>query len=175
MTLGDLGIIANLLSAIAVLGTLLYLSRQVKQGNLLAKAHARQRMVEQTNEELYALATDANLRECFVKTTELSREEQGRLHFFLIAAMRQREWEWFQHRDGVIEESVAKSYFGIIALHLGTPRTRHWWSTIGRIGFNSDFVAEVDRFIADSPPTTYFEDIMSFDSKRAKGGDKPAR
>lgn len=67
-----------------------YLSRQVKQGNLL-EAHARQRMVEQTNEELYTLANDANLRECFVKTTELSREEQGKLHFFLIAAMRQRE------------------------------------------------------------------------------------
>jgi len=62
----------------------------VKQGNLL-EAHARQRMVEQTNEELYTLANDANLRECFVKTTELSREEQGKLHFFLIAAMRQRE------------------------------------------------------------------------------------
>lgn len=44
MTLTDLGTIANLLSAIAVLGTLIYLSRQVKQGNLLAKAHARQRM-----------------------------------------------------------------------------------------------------------------------------------
>ena len=167
MTLSELGTIANLLSAIAVLGTLIYLSRQVKQGNLLAKAHARQRMVEQTNEELYTLANDANLRECFVKTTELSREEQGKLHFFLIAAMRQREWEWFQHRDGVIEESVAKAYFGIIALHLGIPRTRHWWSTIGRIGFNPEFVAEVDRFIADRPPITYFEDLMSFDIPQA--------
>ena len=170
MTLSDLGTIANLLSAIAVLGTLLYLSRQVKQGNLLAKAHARQRMVEQTNEELYTFANDADLRECFVKTTELSREEQGKLHFFLIAAMRQREWEWFQHRDGVIEESVAKSYFGIIALHLGIPRTRFWWHTIGRVGFNPEFVAEVDRFLADQPPTTYFDDMMSFDTKRVTAG-----
>ena len=116
MTSSDLGTIANLLSAIAVLATLIYLSRQVKQGNRLAKALARQRMVEQTNEELYTLANDASLRECFVKTTELSRDEQGKMHFFLIAAMRQREWEWFQHRDGVIVESVAKAYFGIIAL-----------------------------------------------------------
>src|SRR5690349_15782882 len=172
MSLGDLGIIANLLSAIAVLGTLIYLSRQVKQGNLLAKSHARQRMVEQTNEELYTLANDASLRECFVKSSELSREEQGKLHFFLIAAMRQREWEWFQHRDGVIDESVAKAYFGIIALHLGIPRTRHWWSTIGRIGFNPDFVADVDAFIADRPTTTYFEDMMSFDTRRLEGGDQ---
>src|ERR1041385_4942184 len=168
MTLSDLGIIANLLSAIAVLGTLLYLSRQVKQGNLLAKAHARQRMVEQTNEELYTLANDAGLRECFVKAAELSREEQGKLHFFLIAAMRQREWEWFQHRDGVIDESVAKAYFGIIALHLGIPRTRHWGATIGRIGFDPYFVAEVDQFIADRPVITYFEQTMSFDTERLK-------
>src|SRR5690242_5590160 len=168
MTLSDVGTIANLLSAIAVLGTLIYLSRQVKQGNLLAKSHARQRMVEQTNDELYLLAKDADLRECFVKPTELSREEQGKLHFFLIAAMRQREWEWFQHRDRVIGESVAKAYFGIIALHLGTARTRHWWATIGRVGFNPEFVAEVDQLIADRPPTTYFEDMMAFDTERLK-------
>ena len=166
MTLSDIGTIANFLSAIAVLGTLVYLSRQVRQGNLLAKAHARQRMVEQTNEELYTLANDASLRECFVKATELTREEQGKLHFFLIAAMRQREWEWFQHRDGVIQESVAKAYFGIIALHLGIPRTRHWWSTIGRVGFTPEFVADVDRFIEGQAPTTYFEDILSYDTKR---------
>jgi hypothetical protein len=170
MTLSDIGTIANLLSAVAVLGTLIYLSRQVKQGNLLAKAHARQRMVEQTNEELYVLANDSELRECFVKATELSREEQGKLHFFLIAAMRQREWEWFQHRDGIIEETVAKAYFGIIALHLGVARTRHWWSTIGRIGFNPNFVADVDVFITDRPTTSYFEDLMSFDTRRLKAG-----
>lgn len=166
MTLSDVGTIANLLSAVAVLGTLIYLARQVRQGNLLAKSHARQRMVEQTNEELYALANDPDLRECFLKTAQLSREQQGKLHFFLIAAMRQREWEWFQHRDGVIDEAVAKAYFGIIALHLGTPRTRHWWRTIGRIGFNPDFVAEVDCFIADHPETTYFEDMICFDTTR---------
>lgn len=167
MTLSDLGTIANVFSAIAVVGTLIYLSRQVKQGNLLAKTHARQRMVEQTNEELYRLAGDANLRQCFVKPTELSTEEQGKLHFFLVAAMRQREWEWFQHRDGVIEEDVAKAYFGIIALHLGIARTRDWWSGIGRVGFNPEFVAEVDAFLANRPTTTYFEDMMSFDSQRA--------
>ena len=166
MTSSDLGTIANLLSAIAVLATLIYLSRQVKQGNRLAKALARQRMVEQTNEELYTLANDASLRECFVKTTELSRDEQGKMHFFLIAAMRQREWEWFQHRDGVIVESVAKAYFGIIALHLGIPRTLHWWNTVGRIGFNPGFIVEVDALLANRQHTTYFEDLLSFDSAR---------
>ena len=168
MSINDIGMIANLLSALAVVGTLIYLSRQVKQGNLLARAQARQRMVEQTNEELYRLADDATLRECFVKATELSRDEQGKLHFFLLAAMRQREWEWFQHRDGIIDEECAKAYFGVVALHLGIPRTRTWWSSVGRIGFNTEFVAEVDAFLADRKPITYCEDILSYDLPQRK-------
>ncbi len=167
MTISEVGAIANLLSAIAVIGTLIYLSRQVKQGNLLARAHARQRMVEQTNDELYRLADDADLRECFVKR-ELSSEEQGKLHFFLLAAMRQREWEWFQHRDGVINEDCAKAYFGVIALHLGIARTRHWWSTVGRVGFNLDFVTEVDTFLSGREPINYFSEILSYDSAGTK-------
>lgn len=173
MTISDLGIIADVLSAIAVLVTLVYLARQVRQGNLLTKSQARQRMVEQTNEELYRFSDDASLRACFLKQEELSREEQGKLHFFLIAAMRQREWEWFQYRDGVIPESIAKSYFAIIALHLGIPRTRRWWATVGRIGFDPEFVRDVDAFLAGHETTTYYEDISSFDSgKHAASPDR---
>ena len=28
-----------------------------------------------------------------------------KLHLFLTHIMRQREWEWFQFRDGIIDES----------------------------------------------------------------------
>jgi hypothetical protein len=169
MTLTDLGIIANFLSPIAVLATLVFLSRQVQQGNRLAMANARQRMVEQTNDELYTLMSDAALRECFVKADELSQDEQSKLHCFLTAAMRQREWEWFQHRDRIIEENVAKSYFEIIAIHLGTPRTRYWWKVLGHLGFNPNFVAEVDQFIARRPPTNFFECMISYDTERLAG------
>jgi len=49
-------------------------------------------------------------------------------------------------------------------------RTRHWWRTIGHIGFNPDFVADVDASIADRPITTYFDDLMTFDTQRLKAG-----
>jgi hypothetical protein len=163
MTLSDLGSIANLLSAAAVLATLIYLSRQVKQGNMLARAQARQRMVEQANQELYVWMNDPPLRESFAKPAPLTREEQGKVHYFLLCARRAREWEWFQFRDGVVKEDVYRAYHEVIALHLGVPRTRHWWSTVGRIGFNPEFVVEVDAFLADKPFLTYFEDILSFD------------
>ena len=40
---------------------------------------------------------------------------------------------------------------------------RHWWQSVGRIGFNAEFVAEVDAFLA-RPTTLYFEAIRSYDS-----------
>ena len=164
MSLSDVSSIANLLAALGVLITLIYLSRQVRQGNMLAKYQARQRMVEQAQEELYHWRLSPGLRESFVKREALTASEQEDVHYFLLAAMRQREWEWFQFRDGVINKEVYEAYHEVIALHLGIPRTRNWWQTVGRIGFNAGFVAEVDKFLSTRPPTAaYFEQIRTYD------------
>ena len=158
-----IGSIANLLAAIGVLVTLIYMSRQVRQGNRLARAQVRQRMVEQAHEELYRWGKDPELRACFIKKTPLSPVEQEIVHYFLLAAMRAREWEWFQHRDGIIGKDVYQTYHAVIALHLGVRQTRKWWQTVGRIGFDARFVAEVDEFLERQPLTNYFEEIRAFD------------
>ena len=164
MTINELGTVANFLAAVGVLITLIYLSRQVRQGNMLARYQARQRMVEQAHDELYRWGNDPSLRGCFIeRTAPLSCEEQEAVHYFLLAAMRQREWEWFQYKDGVIGKDVYEAYYEVIALHLGIPLTRRWWQTVGRIGFNAGFVAAVDAFLARRPITDYFERIRRFD------------
>lgn len=173
MTIADVGSMANLLAALGVIATLIYLSRQVRQGNLLARAQVRQRMVEQTCEELYVFKNDAVLRRCFTKNTELTEEEHGVLHYFLVSAMRQREWEWFQFKDGVITQDVYQAYHGVIALHLGIPRTRKWWRVIGRVGFDPGFVAEVDAFLAGRQTTDYFEELIRFDCASVGAKNEP--
>ena len=95
MTISDLGSTANLLAALGVLVTLIYLSRQVKQGNLLAKSQARQRMVEQAHDELYQWKSDSLLRNCFAKKTALSEDEHEIVHYFLRA---RGETQWLSER-----------------------------------------------------------------------------
>jgi hypothetical protein len=34
-------------------------------------------------------------------------DEQETVHYFLLAAMQQREWEWFQFKDGVTSRASA--------------------------------------------------------------------
>src|SRR5262245_3158627 len=174
MTLNDIGSIANLLAAVGVLITLIYLARQVRQGNMLARYQARQRMIEQAQEELYHWADNPRLGEAFVKQEPLTAREQEEVHYFLLAAMRQREWEWFQFKDGVIKKEVYEAYHAVIALHLGIPRTRNWWRTVGRIGFNALFVDEVDRLLAARPTTNYFDEIRRFDAPPASQPIKAA-
>jgi len=164
MTISDIGSIGNVFAAIAVFVTFVFLSRQVKQANMLAKSQVRQRMVEQAQQEIYQWMNNADLPEAFLPTTKLSAEAQAKLHFFLLAAMRQREWEWYQHKDGVIDKAVYQSYHEVIGLHLGVARTRKWWRTVGRIGFNQEFAAEVDALLANRPlADDYYESIRNFD------------
>ena len=165
MSLAEIGIVAEIVSALAVLVTLIYLARQVRHANLLARAQTRQRMIEQGNEELYVLMNDPQLRECMARKTPLSREQQGKLHFFLTSAMRAREWEWFQERDKLVRGDAHNAYQEVIGLHLGMAHTRKWWETVGRVGFDPVFVAEVDAFIEDRPIHSWFEDILIYDEE----------
>ncbi len=164
MTLNDVASIGNIVAAIAVVFSLIYLSRQVRHANLLARSHVRQRMVEQAHDELYVLMNNPDLREAWLPETKLSAEAQSKLAFFLAAAMRQREWEWYQYKDGLIDRDVYCAYYEVIAFHLGAARTRNWWVTVGRLGFNPEFVAEVDALVEKRPLSyNYFEKIRSFD------------
>ncbi len=79
--------------------------------------------------------------------------------------MRQREWEWHQYKDGLIDRNVYGAYHEVIVFHLGAARTRNWWMTVGRLGFNPEFVAEVDALLENRPLTyDYFEKIRNFDA-----------
>jgi hypothetical protein len=155
--------VAQIVGVIVVVITLIYLAAQVRQGNLFARAQVRQRMVEQAHTELYAQMADPSITHANVKDGPLSEDEQAKLALFLAAFMRQREWEWFQFQDGLIDEDVYRAYHGVIAIHLGTPRGRTWWRVLGKFAFDSRFVAEVDEFLAQREGSTYLHDMRTWD------------
>lgn len=155
--------IIQIVGVIAVVITLVYLAAQVRQGNVFAKLQARQRMIEQQDSELYAQMADPSITYASVKDGSLSEEEQAKLSLFLIAFLRQREWEWFQYQDGVIDANVYQSYHDVISIHLGTPRARKWWKVLGRHAFNAEFVEQVDQLLATSEPSSYLRDMRTWD------------
>ena len=158
-----IGAIGETLAAIAVLATLAYLSLQVRQANLHARSQARQRMIEQTQSELTTVVNDPSLHELMIREDRLLPDEQVKLNAFLVSFMRQREWEWFQYNDGVIDKDVYESYRAVIAFLLGADKTRRWWERIGKAGFDGEFVLRVDDLLDSSGATSYMQDVRSWD------------
>ena len=155
-----LGAIGELVGAVAVVLSLLYLATQVRQANKLARGQTRQRMVEQAQHEVYqGFVTEPSIVQSLYKQEPLNETEWIRLTGWLLSAMRQREYEWFQYRDGNIDEELWNAYRGVMTIHLGTARTRKWWETNGSRPFDRDFCEMVQELLDESGETGYFDDF----------------
>jgi hypothetical protein len=165
MTLADIGAYANLLAAAGVIGSLLFVAFQIRQNNALLRAQTRQTMVERTQTELYEIVGDPDIAKAFTKPDPLNQDEWIKLTHWLIASLRQREYEWIQFSEGRLDKKLYESYRGILLIHLGPERTAKWWREDARdLGFDPDFVASVDAFLASHRPSGHFDRLAA--SKR---------
>ena len=161
MTLEQYAYLADIAGVLLIIASIFYVARQVGQGNALARYQVRQAMMEK---DLTALQLEiANPEITFAFSSEdPSEDDLMKMHLFLTHLMRQREWEWFQVRDGIISEDVYRTYHELNAIVLGTTRTREWWKGVGRMGLNPDFVKDVDALLSERGLTNYWDEVRNF-------------
>jgi hypothetical protein len=162
MTIQDFGALGELVAAVAVVITLVYLTIQVRQGNNLVRAQTRQSMMEQTRAELYKLIDEPSILYCFSKEEALTPDEKAKFTSWLAAAMRQREYEWSQYRNGVIDRATWETYQRLIPHLVGTQRALKWWQKSTQF-FEPGFVKSVNELLARPPQTSIFEEIAALD------------
>ncbi len=162
MTIQDFGALGEFVSSVVVVITLGYLSVQVRQGNALARAQTRQSMMEQVRADLHKLIDEPSVVHCFSKEEALTPDEKARFTSWLAAAMRQREYEWLQYRNGVIDRATWETYQRMIPEHLGTQRAQNWWQ-ISTHFMDPGFVESVNELLASPLPTSFFEELATLD------------
>ncbi len=145
--------ITEILTSIAVLVTLVYLAVEINQNTEALHGQTRQSVLEASQAELFKLADRPELAINFVKDGPLSEAESVELHMFLLATMRLREFSWLQYMNGTIDQSQWDTELGVLKILLVTPRTRHWWNTLGRPAFSHEFSTFVDDSIKNEPVT----------------------
>ncbi len=161
MSIMELGALGEFLGAIAVVVTLIYLAAQVRQSNKLARAQTRERMNNQASDEVYkGFVDDPSILRSLYKSDPLSEEEWIRLSGWLLAAMRQREYEYFQIKEGNIEKEVWEAYRGLITIHLGSKRIRKWWESWGSDPFDPGFCSMVSELLDKQANPNYFENLQ---------------
>ena len=161
MTLEQYAYLADIAGVILIIASLVYVARQLRQSNLMARYQVRQEMLEQDLMDLQIEIANPDISFSFSNENP-SKEELMKLHLFLTHMMRQREWEWFQVKDGIIDDDVYKTYHEVIGIILGTPRTLAWWNGVGRMGMNADFVADVDDLLSKRGLTSYWDELQKF-------------
>ena len=159
MTLEQYAYLAEIIGVIIVVVTLLYLSVQVRQGAHLMRSESRQALTTNQREALLAYLDNMDLFDKMADPQKLSRADQRRFSVLWLINMRNREHEWFQYKDGILDEATWLSYREIIRQTLSSTRHRIWWNK-ARMVFDSDFVEMVDLFIGEIPESDTWEEFF---------------
>ena len=152
MKLEKLSAIAELVSSIAIVATLIYLAIQTGQNSDAIRAAARESIVATDVQLLLDRANDPGRLIAFCKAAPTPIEMSAATND-MIALIRLREHEWLQFRDGVLDEETWLSFREALAVNLSDTARREFWDGLSRTQFNRGFVAHINEYLAETPPT----------------------
>ncbi|MBW2241519.1 MAG: hypothetical protein JRH01_05990 [Deltaproteobacteria bacterium] len=137
--------VAEIVSSIAILVTLAYLTIQTRQNTEALHANSRQATMAADIEFLTALMDNPEI-EANVRLPELSPTQESQIQPYVIAFMRIREFAWFQYKSGVLDETTWISYMAATSHVLAPERARRIWEQQSEF-MDREFVAYVNDFL----------------------------
>ena len=109
--------VGEIISAIAVVLSLLYVGAEVRQNTRAIEGTTYQAVVRASNEYLLAVATDSTFAEILVRSwsdpSQLTAVQKVRLFYHERVFWRNMENTYFQHEKGVLGEQEWEVYYGI--------------------------------------------------------------
>jgi hypothetical protein len=145
-------------SSLAVLITLIYLARQVRQENLLLRSEARQALVSTDQDHINRFIDHPDLAKTFAGKEPVTEDELTRMNFWIISSLRAREHEWAQYNAGALDKETWFAYSQVIYFTLGTERARQFWAAC-KVFFDPAFVEYVEDMIKEAPPVDYWDKV----------------
>jgi len=150
-----LGAIANLLAAMGVIATLIYLAVQIRQNTRAVRSSSVQSLVQSLSATSEAVLANDYIIPIMLKANAgletLTEEESARLHFLLVMTLRRFEGVYFQRDLGFVDaammEGFERSHIAILTSKSG----QAWWAKSKEI-FNSRFVAHVEDLLKRGAP-----------------------
>lgn len=160
MGLSELAQIAEIVSAIAVVVTLIYLAIQVRHGKESLDANTRairgqviSDVTKNVQDHVSMIIQGHNVAEPIKKMgsdEELSPDESLVLDMALTAIFVARQNEYFQWRQGLLDESVFQSLHHITLTVLNTKAGKHWWQNEGKNLVAAEFVQFTNSLLENS-------------------------
>lgn len=153
MTLATLVNIGSLISSVAVLISLVYLNRQIRQGALNQRSKMDRGRSQQVGEWLQYIA-QPEVAQLILRghagDPTLTTLECHRYLWSMYPLILHFEDSYYQHRDGMISEAQYASTVGHLRSRCPSPGFRALWQHV-RPRFPADFVGFVDAIVRETP------------------------
>ena len=157
MKLEQLAAIGEIVSSVAIVATLGYLTLQTQQTNSALYASSRAQImsadvavileqVDAPYSEFLRDRVQAAMPADVSRTPDRYVEWNRELNL-MSAALRIREFAWFQYQQGILDEATWSSYMQATISRLSGGRGSLIWGVLSS-QLNADFVDEVNRRIA---------------------------
>ena len=143
-----LALIAN----VAVVAGIVFLTIEIRQNNDLLRSESRQTLVANDVTSLTANLDNADVFAKLLSGSGLSAEDQLRISFMWALDLRNREFEYFQYTNGLLDEETWLAYRHVILINHSSGVGRKWWDQIGRTMVDPEFAKLVDGLLADAQP-----------------------
>lgn len=153
MTLATLVNIGSLISSVAVLISLVYLNRQIRQGALNQRSKMDRGRSQQVGEWLQYIAQPevaALVLRGHAGDPTLTTLECHRYLWTMYPLILHFEDSYYQHRDGMISDAQYASIIGHLKSRCPSPGFRATWQHV-RARFPPDFAAFVDGLMRETP------------------------
>lgn len=139
--------IAEILSSIAILITLIYLSIQVQQNTASIISSSRQQTL---NADMQLFRMIADYPEADLGTAKRDGKEGVHQRMVDYALIRSREYIWLQHQDGMLDEETLDSYLSNLINQLQTSqRVKQTWDQLAEEGIlTPGFIQAINERLA---------------------------
>lgn len=142
--------IAEIVSSVAIVVTLIYLTIQTQQNSEAILANSRNATVASDLSVIQSMIEYPEIELAMYKTS-WTPEEMSRIENWLVALVRTREHQWFQYRDGLLDEQIWEAYLTGVTVNMSFPATRAWWDFVKYDYFDDEFVEALDVRLATTP------------------------
>ena len=125
------GAIGELIGAVTVVITLLYLAIQIRQNSQAVKNSAAQTLLSELNDSLRVASSEPTTARAVILGQTLFGElsEEGRAQFitWMFAWMRTIEQAYFQYVQGYIDEEIWEGQRAHLRQLMQAPAVKEWW------------------------------------------------
>ena len=145
------GAIGEVVGAIAVIATLLYLALQIRQNTKAMRGATLNAITEHKQFELRWSSDIATAwRKSLTEPKSLTQDESWQIAEWMCSSFVARQNEFFQYKQGLIDDETWAASEIIIKLALASKWGRNWWEEFAPNAFTEPFVNMVNKVLENA-------------------------